>query len=170
MRGSWRVSGVLLVGLLSCNDTSSENLPEAPQIQIHPASQDFGSGVGFGTFIGTSVVQAFQIENKGKQTLVISSVTRSGDSAFTFVGPNLLDPLADGGVVASRETTYISVTFVPTQPKMYSGKLTIKSNAGGGELLEIDGGAITPPDATAIDITLSGTGVLPPPDAGPDGG
>src|SRR5450755_3074055 len=103
MRGSWRVSGVLLVGLLSCNDTGSENLPDAPQIQIHPASQDFSSGVGFGTYIGTSVVQAFQIENKGKQTLIISSVTRSGDSAFTFLGPNLADLTVDGGVVESKE-------------------------------------------------------------------
>jgi hypothetical protein len=170
MRGSWRIAGVLLGGLLSCSSTTTENLPNAPQIWISPSAQAFGTDVGFGTYIGAAGFGAFQIQNKGKETLIISAVTKGGDSAFTFIGPNLVDLTADGGIVESKATTYISVTFKPTQPKMYSGTLTIKSNAAGGELISTDGGTIQPTDPTSIDIPLSGMGVLPPPDGGVDGG
>jgi hypothetical protein len=169
MRGSWRVSGLLMAGLLSCSTTTSEPLPDAPKIVIFPDSQSFGSDVGFGTYVGTTPQQSFSIKNMGKQTLVISSVSKSGDSAFSFVGPSVADATADGGVVDSKQETFIRVTFAPTAAKTYSGKLTIKSNAATAELIAIDGGTITPPDPAAIDIPLSGLGVLAP-DGGPDGG
>jgi len=168
MRGSWRISGVLLIGLLSCDDTTT-TLPNAPQIVVFPDSQAFGSDVGFGTFIGTSPQQSFSITNGGKETLLISSVSKSGDSAFSFVGPNVADMTVDGGVVESRQQTFIRVTFTPTQPKMYSGKLTITSNAQAALLIATDGGSIIPDDPKTIDITLSGLGILAP-DGGPDGG
>lgn len=173
MRGSWLasglVSGLFLAVLSSCNNTAAENLPDAPQIVIFPNQQLFGTDQGLGTTIGTSPNQSFKISNEGKQTLIISSVTKSGSSAFIITGPNAGDGSSDGGVLESKETSFLQVVFKPTQPIQYTGKLTFKSNAGGAQLLALDGGFTTPADPTSIDIPLAGFGVLPP-DAGPDGG
>jgi hypothetical protein len=174
MRGSQRTIGLLCAGLLSCGSTTKV-LPAAPQIVIHPDAQRFDSDLGFGHYIGTAAQQSFQITDEGQQTLVISSVTKNGDThnVFTITGPNIPDSdgglTVDGGIVESRQTTFIRVVFTPTQPMLYAAKLTINSNAGGAQLLADDGGVITPPNPASIDIPLGGLGILPP-DGGPDGG
>jgi hypothetical protein len=169
MRGRRQAVGLMCAGLLSCGSKTKE-LPVAPQIEIFPDAQRFSSDTGFGTYIGTAPQEGFQISDQGQQTLVISSVTKNDPhNVFTITGPNVADLTADGGVVDSRQTTFLRVVFTPTQPIQYTAKLTINSNAAGAQLLLPDGGTITPASATSIDIPLAGLGILAP-DGGPDGG
>ena len=88
-------------------------------------------GLGFarefnsGTFIGQKPQDTLSIKNGGIEDLTITSADFSGDSAFTVT----TEPAALPATVKGNKYFYMRVVFAPTQAKLYTGKITVKSNA-----------------------------------------
>ena len=96
------------------------------------ASLGFAQEFNSGTFIGTSVPEPLRIKNGGLEDLKVSSVTFSGDSAFTVnTEPSMLP--AD---IKGNKNLFINVFFAPTEAKLYTGKITVQSNAEQSPSLE----------------------------------
>jgi hypothetical protein len=113
-------------------------------------AREFNSG----TFIGTTVKETLIVRNPGTTDLEISSITLSGDNAFSMTtswDDNRTDRSApavkvrssfkvqpDGGLFVPspipndppyRESATIEVSFAPTRAQLYTGQITINSNA-----------------------------------------
>jgi hypothetical protein len=85
----------------------------------------FGLEVGSGTFIGTKPIESISIRNGGLENLSVSAVTLSGDSAFSVK----TEPATLPAAIKGKQYFFVQVSFAPTQAKLYSGTLTIQSNA-----------------------------------------
>lgn len=127
----------ILVVLSACRN--SPTVPLNPQIKTNRNSVGFGSEQGFGVFVGTSVQDSLDIQNTGTHDLVISSVSVTGDNAFTYQGPQPMQ-------VAGLQHSAVSFYFRPPASGTYSATFTINSNAE---------------NASVKTITLAGTGVNP---------
>ncbi len=82
----------------------------------------FGLEFGSGTVIGTIPQESLLIQNRGSETLKISSANVSGDAAFTIEGPASLE-------LKANQKTFIRIFFKPTAEKAYSAAIDIASNA-----------------------------------------
>lgn len=134
---------LIFIALAGCGN--GDDPPVEPQLFVDRESLGFGQEFGSGTYINTEPIDSIYIENRGQQTLEISSVTKSGASQFTLTLP---DPLSKGEPLKLEygKRTFLQVSFKPPQAKKYEGALLIKSNA-----------ANTPEKQ----IQLSGLGVNP---------
>jgi hypothetical protein len=102
--------------------TGPAPLKEKAQLIVDRDSIGFSQEFGSGTRIGTAPQESIKLENGGKEDLVISTVTYSGDGAFKMNGP-------EKKTLGAREFTFIQTIFTPTADKVYSGTITIMSNA-----------------------------------------
>jgi hypothetical protein len=91
----------------------------------------------------TSSSQSVTLTNNGTGTLLISSLTISGNFAFATTATSC--PYT-GGMIAEGNTCTIDVTFTPTAAGTFTGTVTINDNAAGSPQT----------------VTLSGTGAAPP--------
>jgi len=106
-----------------------------PAVSLTPTSLAFGKVVVNTTSTGKNVTLA----NTGNATLIIASITTSGDFApVTSTKPC-------GSTLAAGKNCIIRVTFTPTQLGSRTGNVTIIDNASN----------------TPQTVPLSGTGVLP---------
>ncbi len=128
---------------LACG--GKEVLPQKPQLLLDRDSVGFGLDFGSGTFIGTQPQESLQLENGGLDPLHITSVARTGDSAFTVDGP-------PETVVKGKDRTFLRILFKPTQARDYTATVTIESDAE---------------NAPHKEVKLTGKGVSPRTDAGP---
>jgi hypothetical protein len=153
-----RLSGFILLALAGCSQEPS--LPNVPALLPDVTAYNCWAGSCAGTFIGAAPQGTVQLSNKGLQTLNVTSVSLTGDSAFA--GLNLAFG-GDAGIapplsIPGEKTAFLSVFFTPTQAKAYTGTITIASNS---QATALSGGAQScGPSCT---ITLGGTGVPPPP-------
>ena len=137
---------VVTFGIIVCLwGCGKPTLPDHPQLHLDRDSIGFGQEFGSATFIGTRPQESLLLENGGLEPLVISSVTLTGDSAFTLDGPT-------SNEVKGKDHTFLRVIFAPTQSKTYSGTLNILSNAE---------------NAPQKTVAVTGAGVKQPTDAGP---
>lgn len=110
----------IFVGLLACG--KAEEHPEKPTLQLDRDSLGFGQEFGSGVYIGTSKQESLLVQNKGLETLVISSVALTGDSAFTMELPESME-------VQPLDHTFIRFFFAPLEEKQYTASVTITSNS-----------------------------------------
>jgi hypothetical protein len=104
-----------------------------PEAQACPdrASLGFAQEFGSGTYIGTSVPDTLSIKNGGIADLSITSAVFSGDPAF-----KLETEPAVPGAIKGRKQLLLRVLFAPTEARLYTGKLTVQSNAANSPSLE----------------------------------
>lgn len=136
-------TSVLFLALAGCEGDSS--LPAEPQLFVDTEALTFGQAYGESTAVGTEAYESLYLENRGRQALEITAVTKTGSPEFVVMLPAPLD----GGqplVLESQEHALVQVTFRPTAAQSYQGTLVIESNAA---------------NAPAKTITLSGLGSTP---------
>ncbi len=114
---------VIFVALVGCE----KRPPQKPQLVLDRDSIGDG-GVDFGAwFLTTKPQESLMIKNGGVETLSLTSVTKTGDSAFTIRGTN--DDGSFPTEVKGLDRTYVQIIFTPTAVKTYSATITIVSNA-----------------------------------------
>ncbi len=119
-----------------------------PIIKVDPSTHDFGP-----VLKGSSSSHIFTISNEAGATadLSVSSIAISGGDSGLFSvtpgGTNACTNLAP--ILAPSGSCTVTVTFSPAETTFKSTTLKIISND---------------PDKPVIDVALSGTGFLPPPD------
>jgi len=108
----------------------------SPDIEISPASHDFGS-----VQWGQTSTALFTISNVGGGDLNISGISLPGSPAeFSItLAPSLPSILEAGGYIE------VEVTFSPNATQLYTGSLVITSDD---------------PDESSIQVSLSGNGVI----------
>ena len=100
-------------------------LLDAAQACPDRASIGFAQEFGSGTVIGTSVQNSIRVLNGGLADLHVSSVTFTGDSAFTMkTAPDTLPATIKG-----NQNFLVTVYFAPTEAKAYTGSIVISSDA-----------------------------------------
>jgi hypothetical protein len=150
--------GTILLALAGCSQEPS--LPNVPALLPDTSAYNCWAGECDGNFIGTSPQGTIQLQNKGLQTVNVTSVTLTGDSAFgglnvAFAGDAGITPPFG---IPGEKTAFLSVFFTPTQAKQYSGTITVASNSQATTLT----GGIQSCGPSCV-ITLGGTGVPQPP-------
>ncbi len=158
---------VILVSL-GCGETPP---PEAPFILTDKGSLGFGTEFNRpGVYLNASLANNLIVMNKGLSDLKIDDVTISGDDVFfmhvegqecSMLPPKGMacSPLSNilPVTVKGKQQTYVEVFFTPRDVRVYSGAITIKSNADNVKNLEIklcgvgiksigDGGEFERPD------------------------
>ena len=128
----------ILLPLSACDQ--GPGMPDEPTIVLDKTTLDFGRDRGLGVYIGTAPNESFAIQNRGLQTLTLSGIDQEGDSAFTFEGP--LETTLE-----ANDRTFVRVVFRPTEPRVFEGKLTIRSNAAKvpSQVIELTGTGVSPP-------------------------
>jgi hypothetical protein len=99
---------------------------EHPQLEVifTPSNPlDFGRWA-----IGTSPQGSLAITNRGLEDLVLSSVTLTGDSAFSKLQP------ASGSnptltTIPGNKSSFLTIVFTPAAARDYTGTVNIASNA-----------------------------------------
>ncbi|MFZ5441572.1 MAG: hypothetical protein ACOZQL_16315 [Myxococcota bacterium] len=134
--GFFSVLGIL-AGFSSCaNESVCGLLPDGgkgdpkyltPEPQACADRESIGFGLEFnsGAYIGTKPQDTLVIRNGGIADLNVESVSLSGDSAFSLT----TDPTTFPAVIKGNERLLMRVVFAPTQGKLYTGKITVTSNA-----------------------------------------
>jgi formylglycine-generating enzyme required for sulfatase activity len=111
-----------------------------PDISLSSSSISFGEGQ-----VGQSFTQSFTISNSGSAVLAVGKISSSSDRFVSSDAGNFtLNP---------NETRSINVTFNPNTTGQFSESVTIISDD---------------PDENSLALTLTGTGVSPPPVLTPD--
>jgi hypothetical protein len=136
---SFRVASILAV--LACGPKPP---PDNAFITTDRGSIGFGQEFGSGTTIGQMPQENLAVNNLGLADLHITAITFTGDSAFT-VKPLVAPPIT----VKGMQSTFVNIIFNPTEPKMYTGKINIASDAE---------------NTKSLDVPISGLGIAP--DAG----
>ena len=116
--------------------------PEAPQIKLDRSSLGFNQEFGSGTYLGTTTPNTLLVINEGRQDLIISSVTESGDTTSSFT----IDSYTDTPIKYNDTPGAIRVNFRPRDAGIVTATMTINSNAE---------------NAPSIDVPLSGRGINP---------
>lgn len=110
-----------------------DNLLDAAQACPDRSSIGFAQEFGSGTIIGTSVQNSVSVRNGGVADLNISSVTFTGDGAFTMhTSPESL-PAA----IKVNQALLITVYFSPDEAKAYTGSIVVASDAANEPSLTI---------------------------------
>ena len=135
----------LIVASVGCG---GKPVPEKPQLILDRDSIGFGQEFSSTTRIGTAPQESLLLlSNGGLADLVISSVTYSGDSAFMVSGPVKVG--ADGKtIIKGKDSDYLRIVFTPLAEKLYSGSITIVSNAENypTKVVKVSGKAAFPSD------------------------
>lgn len=177
MKRSSLIGCLASLSLFGCPSASGpcdpEVLGEKAQLCPDRLSLGFAQEFNSGTFIGTSVPNSLAVRNGGLEDLTIEEVTLSAtDCPTTVVKPGEAMRscprfslaagalLPDGGtdsslpiVIPTYGNYFVTVFFAPTEAKVYSGVLTVKSNSSN-----------TPPDGGCAGewcFAVSGCGVRP---------
>jgi len=118
---------------------------EIPTIDVGPDPLDFGD-----VFVGSSASLPLSVENTGNATLSVSNIGGSG-APFSVFPPPAFD-ITDGGLPRS-----VDIGFSPTVPGIFSGTVTINSNADNVDpvLIAVTGRGIEPAPALEADIDHS---------------
>jgi YD repeat-containing protein len=111
-----------------------------PEISVSPPSKDFGS-VDVGN---TSSPQTFTVSNTSKSDLIIGTLSITGTDASQFTGQN---DTCSGQTIVPSSTCTVDVVFSPTSAGTKNASLSIPSND---------------PDTSTLNVSLTGTGALPP--------
>jgi len=85
-----------------------------------------------GTKVGQKPQENLSVNNEGLADLHISAIKFEGDSVFT-VAPLVAPPVT----VKGKQATFVNIIFAPTEPKTYTGKITIESDAENTKSLEV---------------------------------
>jgi hypothetical protein len=101
---------------------------QAAQACADRSSLGFAQEFGSGTFIGQRPQDTLSIKNGGLADLTITSANFSGDSAFTVT----TEPASLPATIQGNKYFYMRVVFAPTEAKLYTGKITVQSNAENG--------------------------------------
>ncbi len=168
------VTGIvaIVVGFAACGKApvlcDGDSLLQKAQLCPDRESLGFAMEFGSGTYIGQKPVEALGLRNGGIEDLSLTSVSTAGDPAFKFSGSWAED--AGGGLPATtvkgNKTVFVRVEFAPTQARLYTGTLTVASNAENtpNRIFNVSGCGI-PPDPKTPD----GGPVLCNPDGGSPG-
>lgn len=122
------VSGLIIASGPGCGKDESddpcqrESPLERPQLCLDRDSLGFGLEFDQGTYVGTRPQESLILRNNGLEDLIIESIEKAGDGAFTLEGPT-------SDVVKGKERTFLRVIFAPTEAREYQGTLTVRSNA-----------------------------------------
>jgi hypothetical protein len=113
-----------------------------PVIEAGPDPLDFGD-----VFVGSSASLPLVVSNTGNATLSVSSIASSGAPFDVF--PPLNFDIADGGVPRN-----VDIGFSPTAVGVFSGTITINSNADNIDpvVIGVTGNGIAPASNQAPDI------------------
>ncbi|HEY3451699.1 MAG TPA: choice-of-anchor D domain-containing protein [Myxococcales bacterium] len=112
------------VALAACGGPTTSDLPEDPLIQPDRIELNFGADFGNAVYVDSSLSDTIQLQNGGKQQLTISKVELSGpDAAFFSVTGQ------PKTAVESTKSTFVQVTYAPTEPGSHKATLTITSNS-----------------------------------------
>lgn len=130
----------ILLALCGC---SRSDPPRNPQITVNRDTVDFGTSAGLGTYVGTYRSDSLDIKNGGVQDMVVSSISISGDSGFTYTTSQPLPYTVPG-----LQHLFVTFYFSPAAAGSYSATATIVSNASND------------PNKA---VGLRGQGVAPPP-------
>ncbi len=103
--------------LMSCQCGNERPTTVTPQLEVTPASIDFGA-----TTAGQSAARTLTLRNPGRVTLTVSKLELSGDAVFSFT-PSSVAPIALDGAAE------LTVTFAPTAVGAHTARLTISSDA-----------------------------------------
>ncbi len=115
---TFKVSATNAVGTGPLSAASNAVTPSAPSLTLTPSSLTFPTR----TVSTTSPAQTVTLTNNGSVPIVISSITVSGDFAFTSTC---------GASLAAGATCTLSVTFTPLIAGARTGAVTITSTASG---------------------------------------
>jgi Ca2+-binding RTX toxin-like protein len=127
-------------------------IPSAPVATLSSASLSFAD-----TVVGdTSLTQSITVRNTGTEDLVISGITRTGDTTEFVV-------THDCATVAAAGSCTISVQFSPTAIGDKAATVSIAHNAAGSpSSVTVSGRGInTPTTATIANTTIGGGGGVP---------
>jgi len=97
----------------------SVNAASEPDFSVSPGNVNFGS-----VDVVDSVTETISISSAGDADLDITSITLSGDDAFSITSGGTT------GVLPAGNTQPVDVTFAPGSATGFSATLTIESNAG----------------------------------------
>ena len=115
-------------------------------ITLTPASLAFGDVVED----ATSAAKSVTLKNTGSATLVLTSITVSGD----FAPATSTSPC--GSTLAAGKTCVIKVTFTPTSLGALSGSITLTDNASGSpQKVPLTGTGIVPATLTPATATYA---------------
>jgi hypothetical protein len=119
---------LIFIALAGCgNGEDAVELTEEPQLFVDRTQLLFDTEFGSGTYIGATTFNSLIIENRGRQALEISSISKTAPSEFTLTLPQ---ELADGKPLRleSRQQAFVQMAFRPTAARTYEGTLVIRSN------------------------------------------
>jgi len=135
---------VLLSALAGCgNDSmtsptepSAPAVPAAPTTPMAPAAPaapaqtriiGLSGDLSFGNVqIGSKTTATLTISNTGNAAVTVIGIAASGSVTGVFVGSWLSGTIAAGG------SQQVTIQFAPTAPQIYSGTLTVNSDATSG--------------------------------------
>jgi hypothetical protein len=124
----WLGAGALVAAaLMAC---PGEELHEKPWLYINrdPWNMD-------PAFVGARPQDSIYMENQGLEPLVLTSVDLSGSGAFSKL-PQQVN-MEDGGIITNptamtiepRKRSYLTLIFNPPREGVFTGQVTITSNA-----------------------------------------
>lgn len=122
-------AAAILSGFFACGKPPApctpDSLTNAPQACPDKGSLGFGREFGTATLLGTAPQETLTVRNGGVGDLIISSATLTGDSAFALS----TEPSTFPATIAGNKYFYMRVIFTPTAAKLYTGRITVQSNA-----------------------------------------
>ena len=147
----------ILSGFLSCGKPpvacDGDSLTQSAQACADRASLGFAREFGSGTFIGQKPQDTLSVKNGGIADLTITSANFTGDSAFTLT----TEPATLPATVKGNKYFYMRVVFAPTEAKLYTGKITVQSNAEKSPSIEFElSGCGVPTDGGTSPCYLDG--------------
>jgi hypothetical protein len=138
---SYRVVLLPLI-LLAIAGCSRSDPPRNPQIVLNRDAVDFGTSSGLGTYVGTSRTDSLDIKNGGTQDMLVSGISISGDSGFTYTTSQPLPYTVPG-----LQHLFVTFYFAPAAARAYSATATITSNASNepSKAIGLRGQGVNPP-------------------------
>ena len=93
--------------------------------------------------VGEASQHTLTISNTGTMNLTVSGMTYPSGFSGNW----------SGGTIAAGASQNVTVTFTPTAAQVYSGNITVNSNAGGGAVIWAVTGVGVPPTANLVTVT-----------------
>ena len=114
--------------------------PGAPDIEVEPTSQDFGS-IAVGS---QSAARRFTVTSAGMEELVIGTVSITGDDAGSFIREA---DNCSGQIVAPGDSCMLDVVFKPSTTGAQTATLSVPSNDPdeGPDLATLNGNGVAVP-------------------------
>ena len=130
---------LILLAIAGC---SRSDPPRNPQIVLNRDAVDFGTSSGLGTYVRTSRTDSLDIKNGGTQDMLVSGISISGDSGFTYTTSQPLPYTVPG-----LQHLFVTFYFAPAAARAYSATATITSNASNdpSKAIGLRGQGVNPP-------------------------